>query len=265
MNSGVKFARGLAVPFKGFYLIIKSLKLIAYSVIPLWIVMGFAVGAAIWAWNNSFLLMNYLMAWVPGLQTLVDAVKIGEFSLFSAIVQGMFWVFALIFMSYFSYIILSIVGALFFSLLANNILVKKGLRPPGADNFFRWVLTTFKMIAISLFKLLFFICMAAALFVFSFLPIGMLLVPMVMCLMIAYDCMDFSFECMTFSIKSRWNFFYTHFPAFAGLGFIILVVGSIPGLFILSLPLFVAGAADLFADLHLNSTQLVTVETVGPA
>jgi uncharacterized protein involved in cysteine biosynthesis len=133
--------------------------------------------------------------------------------------------------------------------MANIVLARKQVEPPKIG-FFKWVFVTMKMLSISILKLIFFIGVGGALFFFSFVPAGMLFAPIIMCLMISFDCFDFSFEAMTFSIRQRWSFFYNHMPAFLGLAMIILIVGTIPGMFSLFLPLFIAGGADLFADLH---------------
>ncbi len=102
-------------------------------------------------------------------------------------------------------------------------------------------------------KLVFFVAVGGVLFLFSFLPAGMLLLPICMCLLISYDCFDFAFESMMYSVRERWTFFYDNLPAFVGLAFIILIVGTLPGFFSITLPFFIAGGADLFGDLHKDS------------
>lgn len=252
MNGAVKFFRGLSAPMKGMYLIFTSVPLFFLAAIPFWICVGVAFYGFFWFMKNPLAIAPLMLQWIPGLQSFVEHLKIGEFSLFDAVVQGMTWVFLIVVVAYFSYIVLTIVGAPFYSLMTDTILERKGVRPAGTNNFFRWLYTTLKMLMISVMKLVFFIAMAALLFMFSFIPAVMLLVPICMCLLIAYDCFDFSFECMTFSVRQRWNFFYQHFPAFAGLAVVILLVGSIPGVFSFLLPFFIAGGADLFADLQLK-------------
>ncbi len=242
------------MPFRGFMLVITSFRLFLLSVIPVGICIAFVFWLIWWFMKNPFLVLPYAMKYVPGLQSFVDNLKIGEFSIFDAILQGLFWVFLILFASYFSYLLLSIIGAPFYSLMSSMILSRKNVQPPPMG-FVRWFFTTLKMFTISLLKILFFVSVGGFLFFFSFLPAGMILVPICMCLMISYDCFDFSFETMTYSIRERWSFFYQNLSAFAGLAFIILLVGTIPGFFSLTLPLFIAGGAELFGDLHLASRK----------
>jgi uncharacterized protein involved in cysteine biosynthesis len=261
MNSPAKFVRGLAVPFRGFKIVVTSLRLMVLSAIPVWICIGSIVALIWWFYSHPFEVLPYAIQWIPGLQSFVDNLNIGRFSIVDAILQGFFWVFLILFASYFSYILLSLIGAPFYSMMANIVLARKQVEPPRIG-FLRWVVVTVKMLSISLFKLILFVGVGGALFFFSFLPAGMLFAPIIMCLMISFDCFDFSFEAMTFSIHQRWRFFYEHMPAFLGLAMIILIVGTIPGMFSLFLPLFIAGGADLFADLHKASQEKIPVAAI---
>jgi len=249
MNSPVKFVRGMGVPFAGFVLVMTSFQLFILAAIPIWICFGVVLWGLWWLWSHPFVILPFVMEHVPGLQRFVDGLKIGEFSLIDAVMQGLFWVFMILFLLYFSYIILAIVGGPFYSAIASIVLGRQNVRPPRIG-FFRRFLVMVKMFLISLLKLAIFVAVGLTLFMLSFLPIGMLFVPVCMCLMIAYDCFDFAFEAMTFSAAERWRFFFDHFPAFVGLALVILLIGTIPGLFALTLPFFIAGGANLFGDLY---------------
>lgn len=253
MSSMAKFFRGLAVPFKGFFIVMGSFKHICLAAVPFWLSLFFVVFAFWWFLTHPFDALPWLMQWVPGLFYFAESLKVGEFSLFAALLQGLFWVFLVVFLFYFSYILLSIIGAPFYSLLTDSILRREGVSLSAIPGIFRWLYTTFKMLIVSLMKLGFFVFLALVLFAMSFFPLGMTLVPLGISLMIAYDCLDFSFECMNYSLSRRFVFFRRHFAAFLGLAFIILAVGCIPGLFILTMPFFIAGGAELFAELHLRS------------
>ncbi|MCB9073840.1 MAG: EI24 domain-containing protein [Bdellovibrionaceae bacterium] len=242
------FVRGFGIPFKGALLVFTSFRLFLLAILPFWICFFSAI-YFIWAfWNSSFSIVPYLMDWVPGLYRFTEKLKIGEFSLIAALAQGMFWFFLLIFVSYFSYVLLCIIGAPFYSLLADIILARKGLQLKVKNSFFRWLYTTIRMLIISVIKITFFMGLSFILFIISFFTFGMFIVPIFISLMVSYDCMDFSFECVTMSLRQRLAYFFDHFPLFLGLAMSILVVSIIPGLFTLILPFFIAGGANAFAD-----------------
>jgi hypothetical protein len=255
MSSVNQFLKGLLVPMHGFFIVITSFQLFFLAIIPFWIAVFAAIYIAVTFWSRSSELLPLILHWVPGFAHFVDQIKIGEFSLFAALFQGLFWVFLVLFSLYFSYIVLCILGAPFYSLMVDRILFKKGIQPQIKNNFFRWLYTSLKMLIISFIKLLFFLVITALLFVVSFWSFGVMLVPLVVCLMIAYDCVDFSLECMNYSLTARWKYFRDHFALFSGLALSILLFSFIPGLFTLSLPFFIAGAAEAFA--YLAKTEVV--------
>lgn len=256
------FVRGFAIPFRGVLIVFSSFRLFILSVLPFWICL-FTLIYFVWAlWNSTFTIVPYLMDWVPGLYNFTEKLKIGEFSLVAAIVQGTFWFFMLIFASYFSYVLLCIIGAPFYSLMADIILARRGADRRVKNNFFRWLYTTLRMLIISIVKICFFLGLSLVLFVISFFTVGMLLVPLFLSLMMAYDCMDFSFECVTMSLRERIQYFFAHISLFAGLSLAILVISVIPGLFTLMLPFFIAGGAAAFADIQLAKKNALVVETL---
>lgn len=248
--SGVgKFLRGFLIPFQGAFLVFTNLKLFLLAIIPFWIAVFLAIYLISTFWSQSVSLLPIVLSWVPGFATFVDQLKIGEFSLIAALFQGLFWVFLVLFSFYFSYIALCILGAPFYSLMADRILSRKGIQPHLKNNFIRWLYTSLRMLIISIVKLILFVALTSFLFIVSFWSFGLMLVPLVVCLMIAYDCIDFSLECMNYSFGQRWRYFQDHFSLFLGLALAILFFSFIPGLFTLTLPFFIAGGAEAFADL----------------
>lgn len=255
------FVRGFSIPFRGVLLVFSSLRLLLLAVIPFWLCL-FGVIYGVWKiWNSSFTIVPYLMSWVPGLYSFTEKLKIGEFSLIAAIIQGTFWFFLLIFASYFSYIVLCIIGAPFYSFMADIILLRRGVDARVKNNIFHWLYTAIRMVIISVIKICFFLGLSVVLFVISFFTIGMLIVPLCLSVMMAYDCLDFSFECMTMSLKERIRYFFSNLPLFAGLALSILVISVIPGLFTIMLPFFIAGGAAAFADINLANKNKLVLET----
>ncbi len=255
------FVRGFAIPFRGMLLVFSSLRLLLLSVIPFWLCF-FVFIYFLWTiWSSSFSIVPYLMEWVPGLYNFTEKLKIGEFSLIAAVVQGTFWFFLLIFASYFSYVLLCIVGAPFYSLMVDIVLMRRGVEVRVKNSFLRWLYSTLRMLIISLVKICFFLGLSMVLFVVSFFTIGMFLVPICLSIMMGYDCLDFSFECRTMSLKERLNYFLSHFSLFAGLALSILVISVIPGLFTMTLPFFIAGGAAAFADIQLAAQKNLALES----
>lgn len=248
MNSAMQFLRGFLVPFQGFFIVFTSLSIFLLAVIPFWIAVFLAFYFIYTFWSGSSWLLPFFLDWMPGFANFVEQIKIGEFSLFSAIFQGFFWVFLVLFSLYFSYMVLCLVGSPFYSLMADRILIRKGVQPKIKNNFARWLYTSIKMLIVSLLKMCFFMLITAALFVASFWSFGLMLLPFVVCLMIAYDCVDFSLECMNYTLRQRWKYFGNHFSFYLGLSFSILMFSFIPGLFTFCLPFFIAGGAEAFAD-----------------
>lgn len=245
------FLKGFLVPFRGLMIVFSSLRLFFLAVLPFWICL-FTMIYFVWTfWSHSFSVVPYLMDWVPGLYDFTEKLKIGEFSLFAALIQGVFWFFLLVFASYFSYVLLSIVGAPFYSLMADMIIERRGLKGKNQNSFVRWLYTTIRMLLISIIKMGFFLGLSLILFVISFFAIGMFLVPWFLSLMVAYDCLDFAFECRGLSLRQRMGYFSAHFSLFFGLALVILVISIIPGLFTFMLPFFIAGGAEAFADIQL--------------
>lgn len=248
MSSSTQFVKGLFIPFRGFYLIMTSFKLFMLALIPLLLAIGVGIFLLVSLWTNTSSFMELILEWAPWLHQLMQF-RIGEISLLGMVFQGLFWIFIILFTIYFSYLALMLIGAPFYSLLVDKILVRRGLQPPVHNNFIRWLYTSLKMLIITLFKLVIFMTATGLLFIVSFWSLGVILVPLLVGFMIAYDCIDFSLECMNYSLRKRWHYFTDHLSFFSGLALAILFFSFIPGLFTVSLPFFIAGGADAFASI----------------
>lgn len=255
MSSSSQFFKGLLIPFNGVYIVVTSFKLLMLALVPILLAVVAGIYLMVTLWSSSTSLMSLLLEWMPWLDQLLQY-RLGDISFLGIVFQGLFWMFMILFTIYFSYLVLIIIGAPFYSLLVDKILVRRGLQPPVQNNFIRWLYTSLKMFIITLFKLVIFMSATAILFVLSFWSLGVILVPLMVGFMIAYDCIDFSLECMNYSLKNRWNYFSSHMPFFSGLVVVILLFSFIPGLFTLSLPFFIAGGADAFASIAQSEASL---------
>ena len=176
MSSSTHFVKGLFIPFRGFYLIMTSFKLFMLALIPLLLAIGVGIFLLVSLWTSTSSFMALLLEWAPWLHQLMQ-LRIADVSLLGMIFQGLFWMFIILFTIYFSYLVLILIGAPFYSLLVDKILVRRGLQPPVQNNFIRWLYTTLKMLIITLFKLVIFMTATGLLFVVSFWSLGVILVP----------------------------------------------------------------------------------------
>jgi uncharacterized protein involved in cysteine biosynthesis len=225
-----------------------SFKLFILALIPLLLAIAVGIFFLVSLWTSTGTFMEFILEWAPWLHQMMQF-RFGEISILGMVFQGLFWVFMILFAIYFSYLALIIIGAPFYSLLVDKILLQRGLQPPVQNNFIRWLYTSLKMLIVSLFKLVIFMTATGLLFIVSFWSLGVILVPLLVGFMIAYDCIDFSLECMNYSLRKRRQYFTDHLSFFSGLALAILFFSFIPGLFTISLPFFIAGGADAFASI----------------
>lgn len=247
MNSFALFITGVFSPAKGALLVFSRLRWFVLAVIPFWLCFAFAIYAVVNFWSSSTSLMQMAFNTLPWLVSFSDQIKLGNISLFTAFFQGVFWFFLLVFVSYFSYILLSVIGAPFYSILSNSILVSKGVRTAESTGVLHWLGMNLRLLFLGILKITFFLIASVGLFFMAMVPLFTVFVPFIFCMMISYDCLDFSFEGMGYTLTQRLRFFKNRFPLFLGMSIPILVAGSVPGLFALTLPFFIAGATDAFA------------------
>ncbi|MBY0316600.1 MAG: hypothetical protein K2Q26_13840 [Bdellovibrionales bacterium] len=250
MSSLAQFITGLLSPIKGMLLVFSRLKWFILAVIPFWIFVGLMIYSIVHFFQSGATLMQLAFNYLPWLVSFSDQIKMGDISLFTAIFQGVFWFFVFMFFSYFSYLVLSVTGAPFYVLLSGSILVSKGVRTQDTTGVWHWFATTCRMLILGLAKMSIFVLISAVLFFLAMIPVFTIFVPFFFCMMIAFDCTDFSFENMGYTLRQRWQFFWSRSPLFLGMSLPILIAGSVPGLFVFTLPFFIAGAADAFALTH---------------
>jgi uncharacterized protein involved in cysteine biosynthesis len=255
MSASAQFVKGLSVPFRGIYLVFTSFQLFLLSLVPLVLALATGIYLLVSLWTSSTTFMSLLLQWFPWLDQMLQF-RLADISLLGVVFQGLFWMFIILFTIYFSYLVLIIVGAPFYSLLVDKILVRRGLQLPVQNNFLRWLYTTLKMFIITLVKLVVFMALTGLLFILSFWSLGVILVPLMVGFMIAFDCIDFSLECMNYSLQRRWSYFKQHLPFYSGLALAILFFSFIPGLFTICLPFFIAGGADAFASIAQSEATL---------
>jgi CysZ protein len=155
------------------------------------------------------------------------------------------WPLGLFLVFYFLFLLVRIVAAPFYSLLAEAALVEIGLLQESEFHLKNWLRVSLLMLKASLLKLLFFGPLAALLFLLSFIPGLGLVTGFCFLLMVAFDVLDASFEALQWSFRERMRYFNKHLSAFSGMAFAMGLVFLIPGLNFFLLPVAVVGGADL--------------------
>lgn len=255
MTDGQKLIAGICVPFRGLAIILSNVRFLAYSAVPCFISFCISLYAFYLAVGSTGSWLTSLYSKVPILGTIIDYTTIGDFEVAGFIVKMFAFLALFVIAAYLSYVLISIIGAPFYSLISEGVLKSNQLRPFNANSFKQWARVTGKMLLASVFKMLIFICLASLLFLVAFFPIIFAIVPIFLSLMVAYDCMDYSFECMTMNLSQRFAFFQRNLFAFLGIGLSVTLAGFVPFLFTLLLPIFIAGAAELFCKLHRSENE----------
>jgi len=154
-------------------------------------------------------------------------------------------VFGLIFVVVWLIAVMSVATALaspFNSLLAEKVLVLKGVQGIGHKGLAGWVAHSIKMLLVGLLKGGIFAAMGFLLFAVSFIPgLNFVAAYASMCLFAA-DMFDYGFEARGFSLKRRVEEVRKMGGVVLGLGASLSLTSVIPGLTVLLLPLAVVGA-----------------------
>lgn len=153
----------------------------------------------------------------------------------------LFWLVFLISLSMIVYLVASVISSPFNALIAENILVDRGLIRPMKFTFFGFVRFSIKMILISLARAGILLSIAAVLFILSFFPGVNVLTSYLSAMIIGFDAADYTLELRDYSLKQRFGTFRQLFPEYAGMGLIMTLILMLPGFVILLMPVIVSG------------------------
>ena len=154
----------------------------------------------------------------------------------------LFWVVFLIAVTSIVYLLASVVASPFNALIAENILVARGLVTPVRMGLFAFMAFSVRMIGISLARAGILISLSLVALLLSFLPGVNFVSSYFAAMVVGFDAADYTMEAKGFSLADRFATVRRFFPEYAGMGFMLIFVLMIPGLALLMMPVIVSGA-----------------------
>ncbi len=154
------------------------------------------------------------------------------------------------------YAISNILLAPFYSLAAEKVLKQKGLNLPTPTGAGAWLKFFARSFAVGLAKSVVLLLVAVPLFLGGFLPILGLIFVYLSFVVLGFDCTDYSLEVLDKGFKERFSYLRRHLWEYLGFGLIFFVVGFIPLVMIVLLPLGIVAGACLVADLENPAEEL---------
>jgi CysZ protein len=242
-SMGQRFARGFLAPFRGFFLIMGSRRLMMFALMP------FLLGAVLLfygfylAWQYVPFLVEHILLWFSLTAALYVQIAYG-------VALFLIWPMVIVSLFFFSFMIIKLLSAPFYSLLAERTLEELGARPSQGFTLGRWLIVSVRMFVISLFELVLFLALGIFLLVLSIIPGVNILSTFGYFLIIAFDSMDYAFEVQRMGLTARFRFFMTYFVEFTGLAVSFSLVFLLPGLNFFLFPAAVVGATDLLVRIR---------------
>lgn len=235
---------GFFSPFQGLRLILSSPKNMGYALVP------FLIGLAIVV-SGYVVAFEYLNEWVSGWTQSQDSFK--DWPIVAQVINVFLmifsWIIASIVNFLLGYVVIIVVAGPFYALMVENIF-KKELPDKEVRSDLKLVLSMF---FVGLLKVVLFAFVGLVCFVLAFIPVVNFLAPLIVVLTVAFDCTDYVFEVDFLKLKERLRFVRQHLAAFVGLSGAILIVGLIPGLFFVLMPIFICGASKMYIQLKHQS------------
>jgi CysZ protein len=172
----------------------------------------------------------------------------------SWVVLIIFWLLFFIFYLYLVYILASIIGAPFYSIIAARVLghveKSRGTFKPKPMSLLRSI----HMIWMTLLRSLMLTVVAAILFVVSFIPGLNLVAAFLTFVLIGFDLTDYALELKGYHLRQRFRFLFRNFAEYCGMGAFIGLTAFVPGLILLLVPTAVIGGTVLVDTIILNET-----------
>lgn len=144
------------------------------------------------------------------------------------------------------YLIGTVIASPFNSVIAEKVLMRRGIIEEKPFVFSNWLRASLKMMLISLVRTFIFIIIGIILLVCSFIPGLNLFSSFMAFVILAFDNMDYTYEVMQMNLSDRFVHFKNHAFTFSGMATVIGVTLFVPGLTLLLMPVLVAGAASIY-------------------
>ncbi|MCB9025710.1 MAG: EI24 domain-containing protein [Bdellovibrionaceae bacterium] len=240
MNSISEYTKGLKFIFSGFKVILTDKSLWLWAMAPIII----DLTLLIYLLNIG---LSYLTVWVVGALSFIFTDPSGV--LYSILYYPLYIFFAIgftVIIVFAIYLIGTVIASPFNSVIAEKVLVGRGVLRDRPFQFSRWIKTSIKMMMTSLLRVLIFAFIGIFLFVFTFIPGLNLLSSFFAFIVLAFDNMDYSYEAMEYRLTERLSHLKQNALLYSGMGSIIGLTLLIPGLTLILMPFLVAGAAVNF-------------------
>lgn len=140
------------------------------------------------------------------------------------------------------YVAVRLVAAPFYSYLAEQTLVKLGVRSETPFRFADWIRLTGRMFIVSLGRAIIVALAGMLLFILSFIPVVNFAAVIGFMLIFAVDISDYGFEAMEWSLRKRFAYVKANFGVYLGMACGLAVTTLVPGLNLILLPAAVVGA-----------------------
>ncbi|MCB0420711.1 MAG: EI24 domain-containing protein [Bdellovibrionales bacterium] len=233
-----QYSKGLFHIISGIKLIMRSPKLMAFSVIPFLIDLLLLYIGFSWGWGE-----------IAGKADLIVAKVFDPGTIWYSVLYYPLWIlftatFVLL-LVYSVFLVATVVAAPFNALLAEEALKYLNKLEDRKFKLNRWVQMTTKMMIVALMKAVIFAIVGLVLFVMSFIPGLNLVAAFLACLIIAFDNIDYSLEIYELSLKQRFEFYRQNITEFSGAASFLALTVLIPGLTLLLLPAAVVGSAEM--------------------
>lgn len=167
----------------------------------------------------------------------------------------MLWLVFLFLSIYILFSFGSILAAPFNALMAEKLLVEYEIIHEERFSIKKWLSFTFKMLWVSLKKMVVFAFIGIFIFIISFVP-GLNIVSIYLAMaIVAFDSFDYYFEVLGWNLRQRMMFFRSHLPIFLGLALFFLATLILPGMTLFLIPLSIVGAGSIIKNLKDNEND----------
>lgn len=241
MNGLTAFIHGFAAPIYGVRLLIANSKLRALAIVPL--AVSVALGSVLTVFGLYGLIV-YVGLFSSELGGFLGFAPDGYAIIFLKIFM---WPIAMLILGISIYVVIRLIAAPFYSLLAEKTLVVLGSRQESSVRLRHahvWLWIVFRMFLVSLVKAVLFTIASLILFVLSFVPVLNVLATVGFMHMLAFDISDYAFEAMEWPLSRRLAHVKAHGMTYTGLACGLGLAMLIPGFNLILLPAAVVGASD---------------------
>ncbi len=243
MNFVQAFFIGFGAPFAGVQLILSNRRLFRTALLP-FLLTAFVFIAGLAA-GFPFLVQHIPLMAAGGLALIGLSSSSIAYAILYWIIVVLAWPAALFGLIYVLFLISRLIATPFYAYLAERVLIERGLIPDRPFEFIDFIVTNWRLLGVSLVKVVVFLIAGCLLFILSFFPGLGLVTGLGYLLMAAFDVVDISFEGMRLGLRERVRIFREELPSFLGLATMMGLVFLVPGLNFFLFPAAVAGASDI--------------------